>query len=237
MSAVEDEDVPADVPADVTAEEPVEGSAAPVSLSVVLDRSGSMQRIASDMMGGLAVFIEEQRNAEGDARISLVQFDSDDPFEVLIDGEDLATARLDARKYAPRSMTPLLDAVGRMIARIDADVAERGELGRPAEDQVVLVITDGLENASREYTLAAVRGLIEARKAAGWTFVFLGADQDSFAEGERLGFAVKNRRDWLKTEAGTAEMWDGVSKSTLKYREKERMLRRMEADSFFDDDE
>ena len=67
--------------------------------------------------------------------------------------------------------------------------------------------------------------------------MFLGADQDSFLEGGRLGFAEKNRRDWVKTEAGTAQMWDGVSKSTLRYREKERMLRRIEADSFFDDDE
>ena len=147
MSAVGSEGVKAE-----TAEETV----APVNLSVVLDRSGSMQQIASDMIGGFEAFIEEQRHAEGDVRLSLVQFDSEDPFEVLIDGEDLSTATLDARKYAPRGLTPLLDAVGRMIARVDAGIAERSELGQTQEDQVVLVITDGLENASKEYTLAAV---------------------------------------------------------------------------------
>ena len=216
-----------------TAEEVV--TTAPVNLSVVLDRSGSMQQIAEDMIGGFQHFIEEQKQTEGDVRISLVQFDSQDPFEVLIDGQDLRAARPDARKYQPRAMTPLLDAVGRMIARIDADIAERVELNRPEEDQVVLVITDGLENASVEYSLAAIKGLIAARKEAGWTFVFLGADQDSFLEGGRLGFAEKNRRDWEKTKAGTAEMWDGVSHATLEYRKKARYQRMTDADSFFDE--
>lgn len=218
------------------AEDGVAGGVAPVNLSVVLDRSGSMREIASDMIGGFRAFIEEQREAEGDVRISLVQFDSQDPFEVLVDGEDLSSTRLDAGKYVPRALTPLLDAVGRMIARIDADIAERSQLGQPEEDQVVLVITDGLENASKEYTLASIKGLIEARKAAGWTFVFLGADQDSFLEGERLGFSEKNRRDWVKTKAGTEEMWDGVSKSTLNYRTKQRAQRIADADEFFGDE-
>jgi hypothetical protein len=210
---------------------------APVNLSVVLDRSGSMQRIAEDMIGGFQQFIDEQKKTEGDVRISLVQFDSQDPFEVLIDGEDLREAHLDPNAYRPRASTPLLDAVGRMIARIDAGIAERLVLERPKEDQVVLVITDGLENASVEYSLAAIKGLIADRKDAGWTFVFLGADQDSFLEGGRLGFSERNRRDWEKTKAGTAEMWDGVSKATLSYRSKAQYQRMTDADSFFDDKE
>lgn len=208
----------------------------PVNLSVLLDRSGSMVSIATDMMGGFQTFIEEQRQAPGAARISLVQFDGQDPFEVLIDGEDLRTTRLDARKYLPRGNTPLLDAVGRMIARVDAGVAERKALGLEDEDQVVLIITDGLENASTEYTLAAVKGLIEARRAAGWVFVFLGADQDSFAEGGRLGFSASNRRDWDKSSEGTKEMWAQVSKSSLAHRRKERFARMMEADKFLEEE-
>ena len=153
----------------VKAEDKAEETVAPVNLSVVLDRSGSMQQIASDMIGGFEAFIEEQRRAEGDVRLRLVQFDSEDPFEVLIDGEDLTTATLDARNHVPRGLTPLLDAVGRMIARIDADIAERGELGKPAEDQVVLVITDGLENASnhRERGVGRRRHARHRRPARG----------------------------------------------------------------------
>lgn len=210
--------------------------AAPVNLSVLLDRSGSMASIASDMMGGFQTFVEEQRQAAGSARISLVQFDGVDPFEVLIDGEDLRTVRLDARKYMPRGNTPLLDAVGRMIARVDAGIAERTTLGLESEDQVVLIITDGRENASVEYTLAAVKGLIEARRADGWVFVFLGADQDSFAEGERMGFSASNRRDWDKSSDGTKEMWAQVSKSSLSHRRKERFARMMEADKFLEEE-
>lgn len=216
-------------------EEKVE-TTAPVNLSVLLDRSGSMASIASDMMGGFQTFVEEQRQAAGSARLSLVQFDGQDPFEVLIDGEDLRTVRLDARKYIPRGNTPLLDAVGRMIARVAADVAERKTLGKEDEDQVVLIITDGLENASREYSLAAVKGLIEARRADGWVFVFLGADQDSFAEGGRLGVSMSNRRDWDKSAEGTKEMWSTVSKSSLSHRQKERLARIQDADRFLEDE-
>ena len=220
----------------VEGQELVETTTAPVNLSVLLDRSGSMASIASDMIGGFETFVDEQRQAPGSARISLVQFDGDDPFEVLIDGEDLLTVRLDTRKYIPRGVTPLLDAMGRMIARIDAGIAERSQLGLEDEDQIVLVITDGLENASREYSLAAVKGLIEARRAAGWVFVFLGADQDSFAEGGRLGFSASNRRDWDKTSEGTKEMWAQVSKSSLAHRRKEQIARLMEADRFLEDE-
>ncbi len=209
---------------------------APVNLSVVLDRSGSMRAIASDMIGGFQAFIEEQRQDEGSARISVVQFDGEDPFEVLIDGEDLQTARLDARKYIPRGVTPLLDAVGRMIARIDASIAERKTLELEAEDQVVLIITDGYENASVEYSLPAVKGLIEARRADGWVFVFLGADQDSFEEGGRIGVSVSNRRDWDKSAAGTKQMWSQVSSSSLAHRRKERYARMMEADQFMEEE-
>jgi len=217
-------------------EETGDGANAPVNLSVVLDRSGSMQSIASDMIGGFVAFIDEQRQAEGECRVTLVQFDSEDPFEVLVDGQPLASVRPDARKYVPRGATPLLDAVGRMIARIDAGIAERRELGKPEEDQIVLIVTDGLENASLEYTLAAIKGLIEARRADGWVFAFLGADQDSFAEGGRMGFSATNRRDWDKTSQGTAEMWSKVSSSSLAHRRKERLARMMEADGFFEDE-
>jgi len=166
----------------------------------------------------------------------VVQFDGEDPFEVLIDGEDLQTARLDARKYIPRGVTPLLDAVGRMIARIDASIAERKTLELEAEDQVVLIITDGFENASVEYSLPAVKGLIEARRVDGWVFVFLGADQDSFEEGGRIGVSVSNRRDWDKSAQGTKQMWSQVSSSSLAHRRKERYARMMEADQFMEEE-
>ncbi len=83
----------------------------PVHISVVLDRSGSMARIADDIVGGFNTFLDEQRKTEGKARVTLVQFNGQDPFEVLIDGEDLDTVPdLDATRYLPRGSTPLHDA-------------------------------------------------------------------------------------------------------------------------------
>ena len=83
---------------------------------------------------------------------TLPQFDSQDPFEVLINGIDLRKVTdLDRSSYRPRGSTPLFDALGRMIAKIDAGSSACTEVGAPEEDQVVLIVTDGLENASREY--------------------------------------------------------------------------------------
>ena len=121
----------------------------PVHISIVLDRSGSMTRIADDIVGGFNQFLQKQRETEGEAKVTLVQFDSEDPFEVLIDSIPLREVTdLDPAAYQPRSLTPLYDAVGRMILRIDEQITSRRKLGLAEEDQVVLIVTDGLENAS-----------------------------------------------------------------------------------------
>ena len=169
----------------------------PVHISVVLDRSGSMASISDDVVGGFNTFLAEQRKQEGDGRVTLVQFDGQDPFEVLIDGEDLdAGTDLDPARYIPRGNTPLYDAVGRMIAKIDAEIVERADAGKPIEDQVVVIVTDGYENASREFSGRMISELIEARKLRTWAFVFLGADETTFEEGEAIGVPSANTAQW-----------------------------------------
>jgi hypothetical protein len=210
-----------------------EPTAAPVHVSVVLDRSGSMASIASDIVGGFNEFLAEQRRTPGTVRVTLAQFDSQGPFEVLIDAVDLREVTDLARSaYQPRAMTPLYDAVGRMIGRIDAGIAKRAELGLAEEDQVVAIVTDGLENASAEHTQATVFKLIEERRKAGWVFVFLGANQDAFASGERMAVAQGNRADWAATPEGAKKMWGDLSYSTGLHRGKPREQRRREADQF-----
>lgn len=207
--------------------------AAPVHLSVVLDRSGSMNSIADDTVGGFNAFLAEQRRAPGAARVTLAQFDSEDPFELLIDGVDLrAVADLDRSAYQPRGWTPLYDAVGEMIARIDAGIAERAQKELPEEDQVVAIVTDGLENRSRRFTREEVFGLIEERRRAGWVFVFLGADQDAYAAGGQMGVAPQGRVAWEKTPEGIKKMWGDLSHSTHVHRAKPQEQRRREADEF-----
>ena len=207
---------------------------APIHIAVVLDRSGSMASIASDIVGGFNQYLREQQKREAPARMTLVQFDGEDPFEVLIDGRDLQdVAELTADSYQPRGNTPLLDAVGRMILRVDADITSRAGKGLPAEDQVVVIVTDGLENASREFTRPGVFELIEQRRAAGWVFVFLGADQNAYEEGTGIGVADANAARWDKSGAGVQKMWGDLSHSTGLHREKQAMLRKAEADLFY----
>ena len=210
----------------------------PVHISVVLDRSGSMASIADDIVGGFNTFIEQQRSEEGEARVTLVQFDSEDPFEVLIDGQDLdQVPALDPNRYIPRGGTPLWDAVGRMIARIDSEIGSRADAGKPIEDQLVLIVTDGFENASMELDGPTLANLIEARKKLSWTFVFLGSDESTFAEGARMRVSAGNTRHWEKSGDGSREMFAVASKETSEFRSLQAERRRLKSEKFFEDNE
>jgi hypothetical protein len=205
---------------------------APVHVAVVLDRSGSMASIADDVVGGFNTFLAEQRTQPGRAAVTLAQFDGQEPFELLVDGVPLAEVTDLARSaYQPRGNTPLYDAVGHMIARVDARAA-----AEPDEDQVVVIITDGLENASREHTRDTVVGLIEDRRSRGWSFVFLAADQDAFAEGGRIGMTRGATHQWEKDAAGHQEMWQRMSRNVSSYRSKDRYGRTLSSERFLEQD-
>ncbi len=191
----------------------------PIHISVVLDRSGSMASIADDIVGGFNTFLADQRQHPGGGRITLIQFDGQDPFEVLIDGEDLTDAPdLDGARYLPRGNTPLLDAVARTIARIDQGILARADDGLPIEDQVVLIVTDGFENASREFDLKTVAGLVETRRGRGWAFTFLGVDEATFSEAASMRFSAANTATWDKSASGSQQMFARLSKATSSFR-------------------
>jgi Mg-chelatase subunit ChlD len=194
-----------------------------------------MQAIADEIVGGFNEYLNAQRQRDGTARLSLVQFDDADPFEILIDAADLATASgLDRAAYQPRGMTPLMDAVGRMIGRIDNQVAARPKAD-DEEDQIVVVVTDGMENASVEHTRDSVFKMVENRRKQGWVFVFLGADQDAYAEGTAMGISGPNAAPWVKTKAGTQKMWRDLEYSTTAHRSKAKMARYADADTFYEE--
>jgi hypothetical protein len=153
-----------------------------LDLLVILDRSGSMQSRKTDHEGGVQSFLEDQRAMAGDVRLTFVQFDTVDPCEIVYDRVPLdAVAPI---VLIPRGGTPLLDAVGRAVAHL-----QTAQIAAPATQTIVMVVTDGEENSSKEWTLAQVKGLVSALEQGGATVLFLGATLDTFQEAAAMGVA------------------------------------------------
>lgn len=156
-------------------------------LYFLLDRSGSMQSIKTDTEGGFDAFITEQREAvTGECRVTLAQFDNS--YEVLY--SDVPLAEVPPLDLVPRGSTALLDAMGRLITDAGAQLAALPEEQRPGT-VVVAVMTDGHENASKEWTHPAIKALVEQQTTAyRWQFMYMGADQDAIEVGRSIGVAA-----------------------------------------------
>lgn len=200
-----------------------------VDIWFLLDRSGSMASIADDVVGGFDAFFAEQRTLPGTANVTLVQFDGQDPHDVLVDARPVDRVGSLAGRFVPRGNTPLYDAIGRLLARAERHVARGGD---PA-DQLVVIFTDGAENASREWTAEQVNARIAALRATGWTFVFLGANQDSYATGARLAMAGGSTANFAAAPAGVAASYRGLNRAVGEFRTKGRARRIADADEFW----
>ena len=192
-------------------------------ISVILDRTGSMDSIRDDIIGGFNAFLGKQKQLPGKATLTLVQFDSQDPYEVLQQFGDLQQVpELTRESYVPRASTPLLDAMGRGINDLEARLAALPEAERPAQVMVV-IITDGMENASREFRRDQVRKMIDEKsEVAKWQFVFLSADLDAIRDAESVGFKKGSTVMFSKTEAGTRDVWNKLGESTADFRSKKK---------------
>lgn len=165
-------------------------------ITLVVDRSGSMQSIQSDAEGGVNAFIVKQASEPGEALLTLVQFDTE--YEFVHRG--IPIQQVPKYQLYPRGATALLDAVGQAINETGQRLAGMQEKDRPGL-VIFVVMTDGLENSSREFTKAQVKEMIELQQTKyKWHFTFLGANQDAFAEARELGidamgaanFSMKN---------------------------------------------
>ncbi|MEQ8842289.1 MAG: ADP-ribosylglycohydrolase family protein [Acidimicrobiales bacterium] len=202
-----------------------------VHVAVLLDRSGSMSSIADDTIGGFNTFVAQQRELPGECRITLVQFDGLDPQAVVADAVPVAKiADLDERTYQPRGSTPLLDALGTLIETID-----RRTTADPDEFQLVAVITDGQENASSRFTRDRIADMVKARSDAGWAFVFLGANIDSFGEARTMGMRHGQAADWDHTGDGVRDGFAMLAESSIAVRGAGRAVRHAMKDRLLDD--
>ena len=197
-----------------------------VHVGLLIDETGSMAGMEPAVVGGVNEFVESLRKQEEESRVlaTLAKFDlhgSDPVLRVQYAGIPLdEVALLEPGDYAPRGATPLNDAVVGVIRTIDKAVSD-------GERAILVVLTDGYENAS-ETSTKKVRKKIRAKEADGWEFIYLGADQDSWAEAEQIGIADAPGKafDYDKSEKGTADALklsadrvQSFRKDAVKYRE------------------
>lgn len=183
----------------------------------VLDRSGSMNHLASDTIGGFNTFIDTQKQAEGEAKLTTVLFD--DKYEILHNGIDLKTVYpLTSKEYYARGMTALFDAVGKTINEVGARLANMPEEDRPGK-VIFAITTDGHENASREFSRTQIKEMVTRQTDTyNWQFVFLGANIDAATEAENIGISSAFAATYSASAVGTISVYETLSKSIGDYR-------------------
>jgi uncharacterized protein YegL len=180
-------------------------------LVFILDRSGSMGGLESDTIGGFNSILEKQRKQGSNVNVTTVLFDDD--VEFIHDRFPIDIIEpLSMKDYFVRGCTALLDAVGITIEKT-ADIQRRLPESHRAGKVIVVIITDGLENSSEEFTYKRVKALIEECKSTGWEFLFLGANIDAGKEAEKIGIARNRSVTYENDHEGVMLNYEVVSRS------------------------
>ncbi|MFC1834260.1 VWA domain-containing protein [Thermodesulfobacteriota bacterium] len=188
-------------------------------VTVILDRSGSMESIREDIIGGFNRFVADQRDQPGTATLTLVQFDTQDPYEVAHRFVPIQEIPPFTRHiYVPRASTPLLDALGRGINDLQVTLNNLEDDKKPSK-VVMVIITDGQENSSREFTRDQVVKMIKDRTDKdAWQFVFLSADLGAINDAVSYGIQGDTALLFHKSGVGTAAAYASLSSQLSDYR-------------------
>ena len=176
----------------------------------ILDRSGSMQNLTDDTIGGFNSMIENQKKEEGEAFVTTVLFD--DQYELLHDHIDINELQpITNKEYYARGTTALLDAIGKTINSIGSRLSATPENERP-EKVIFVITTDGMENASREFSKNTIKEMIKHQQDKySWTFMFLGANMDAVSEAASLGINTDFARTYTADTWGTQSVYTSMS--------------------------
>ena len=168
-----------------------------LDLIFLIDRSGSMSGFEKDTIGGFNSFIERERKKEFQTRVTTVLFD--DSYEMLYERKPIGeVSELTENEYWVRGCTALLDAIGKTINSLD----------RKIDNKVLFVImTDGLENASREYSKSQITNLINSHS---WEFIYIGADIDSYSEAGHIGIKKSRVANYSKSKVGVEKLYKSI---------------------------
>lgn len=205
-------------------------------ISVVLDRSGSMESLKSDTIGGFNSFLSAQKDLDGEATITMVKFD--DEYEIMCNMVSIKDGiELTNETYQPRGGTALLDAIGRTINSVEHTLSEKSEDEKP-EKVIFVIITDGEENRSREFTRDQIMEMINRhREEMKWEFIFIGANQDAIQAGGSMGFRAGNSYTYDASVQGTQVMYQGLTRGMTSYRSMEADVVKGVNYAFFSDDD
>lgn len=186
-------------------------------ITVVLDRSGSMESVADDTIGSFNTFLEDQKKIDGRATLTLVQFD--DQYEVVYNKVPLNNVpKLDKEIFKPRGATALLDSMAKAINETGAFLSSLQDYARPGK-VVFVVLTDGQENASREYSKKQINDMVTHQSTKySWEFVYLGANQDAITTGTSYGFSAGKSMTYTSTGRGMQVAFKSMSKNLADFR-------------------
>lgn len=176
----------------------------------IVDRSGSMHSLKSDVDGAFDALVADQRQDPSDARLTLVQFDSE------IENAYIAKPLRDvpAMNLQPRGATALLDAIGTTLNAHGQRIKEEGW----ADLVIVVIATDGQENASREFSRDAIVRMVTHAEASGWKFVYLASNQDAFKAARDIGSTAQYSMSHAASGRGTRESYSYASETVRSLR-------------------
>lgn len=175
----------------------------------LLDRSGSMRGTEEDTIGGYNSYIETQKN--NNVLVTTILFD--DKYEMIYNRKNIKEVKpLNNKKYYVRGCTALLDAIGKTINYMDKEKAKK---------VLFIITTDGLENASKEYTKNQIKEMIEGHK--NYEFMYIGANIDSYSEGSSIGISKKNIANYKKDKKGISKLFSALGKVSKSYYSEEEI--------------
>lgn len=187
-------------------------------LVCILDKSGSMSGLETDTIGGFNSMLKKQKNQEGACFITTVLFDN--TYTLLHDRIDIrAVKAIGAKEYLVGGSTALLDAIGKTINKID-NAQKSITSAFQAEQVLFVIITDGQENSSREYSAETIKEMIKSKQKTNWEFIFLGANIDAVESAAQFGIAPEHAQDFHADAEGIQVNFESVCETVCQIRQK-----------------
>jgi len=185
-------------------------------LVFIMDKSGSMGGFEGDTIGGFNSLLAKQKALKGECRLTTVLFDNE--YQLLHDRIEIeAVSPMTEKDYSAGGMTALLDAVGTTIGKIKA-VQENSAKEYRADKVMFVIITDGQENASREYSAWQIKEQIKRQKKEGWEFIFLGANIDAVEAAAEIGISRERAAKYVQDKRGNSLNFKVINECAAAFR-------------------